>query len=254
MNNINRYLMASALVVSTLVAPGVSASAAESDSKIESSFKNTYVYKTYLKDDEVSISSDNGVVTLAGTVSEESHKALAQDTAENLTGVSRVENKLMTKRQVKAESIDAGISRNVKLTLLFHRNVSYRNTNVAVKDGVVTLTGEASSSAEKELVTEYVKDINGVKGVSNEMTVAQSSAPAVQTVGEAIDDASITAQIKTVLMNHHSTSATKTGVKTRDGAVTITGIAKNDAEKSLVTKLITDIRGVVSVDNQMTVE
>jgi osmotically-inducible protein OsmY len=35
--------------------------------------------------------------------------------------------------------------------------------------------------------------------------------------------------------------------------VTLTGIAKNDAEKSLVTKLVTDIHGVISVVNNMSV-
>jgi osmotically-inducible protein OsmY len=36
--------------------------------------------------------------------------------------------------------------------------------------------------------------------------------------------------------------------------VTLTGMAKNAAEKSLVTKLVTDIQGVTSVKNEMTVE
>jgi osmotically-inducible protein OsmY len=34
----------------------------------------------------------------------------------------------------------------------------------------------------------------------------------------------------------------------------VTGIAKNAAEKSLVTKLVTDIQGVTDVMNEMTVE
>jgi len=33
----------------------------------------------------------------------------------------------------------------------------------------------------------------------------------------------------------------------------LSGIAKNDAEKSLVTKLVTDINGVTSVINNMTI-
>ena len=36
--------------------------------------------------------------------------------------------------------------------------------------------------------------------------------------------------------------------------MTVSGIAKNDAEKSLVTKLVTDINGVSSVINNMTIE
>ena len=45
----------------------------------------------------------------------------------------------------------------------------------------------------------------------------------------------------------------KTKVETTDGVVTLTGIAKNAAEKSLVTKLVNDINGVKSVDNNMTI-
>jgi osmotically-inducible protein OsmY len=54
-------------------------------------------------------------------------------------------------------------------------------------------------------------------------------------------------------MSHRSTSALHTTVSTSDGVVTLSGIAKNDAEKSLVTKLVTDIKGVNSVNNNMTI-
>ena len=55
------------------------------------------------------------------------------------------------------------------------------------------------------------------------------------------------------MLSHHSTSALRTAVTTVDGIVTVSGIAKNDAEKSLVTKLVTDINGVTSVVNNMTI-
>jgi hyperosmotically inducible protein len=126
-------------------------------------------------------------------------------------------------------------------------------TDVNVKDGIVTLSGEASSEAQKELSTEYAKDIDNVKEVKNEMTVAKTPAAQSETMGEKIDDASITAQVKSSLMSHHSTSALKTNVETTDGVVTLGGIAKNAAEKSLVTKLVTDINGVSSVINNMTI-
>jgi hyperosmotically inducible protein len=122
-----------------------------------------------------------------------------------------------------------------------------------VKEGVVSLRGEAASQAQKELTTEYAKDVEGVKAVNNEMTIAKSPAPPAETIGEKIDDASITAQVKSSLMSHRSTSALKTKVETTDGVVTLSGIAKNAAEKSLVTKLVTDIDGVTSVINNMTI-
>ena len=86
------------------------------------------------------------------------------------------------------------------------------------------------------------------------MTVAATPVPAERTAGEKVDDASITAQVKTALFTHRSTSAIKTKVETRNGEVTLTGIAKNATEKSLVTKLVTDIQGVTGVKNEITVE
>jgi len=115
------------------------------------------------------------------------------------------------------------------------------------------LQGVADSVAEKELTTEYAKDIDNVKSVNNEMTIAQTPAMASETTGDKIDDASITAQVKSSLLSHHSTSAIHTGISTTAGVVTVTGVAKNDAEKSLVTKLATDINGVISVVNNMTI-
>ena len=114
-------------------------------------------------------------------------------------------------------------------------------------------TGQASSLAEKELTTEYAKDVDNVKAVKNQMTIASIPASPDATLGDKIDDASITAEVKSSLLSHHSTSAVHTTVSTTDGVVTVSGVAKNDAEKSLVTKLATDINGVTSVINNMTI-
>jgi osmotically-inducible protein OsmY len=231
---------------------GTSLRASETDDRIESAAKKSYVFKTYLKDDAIKTDSKSGVVTLTGTVAEQSHKSLAENTVESLPGVKSVENQLTIKGEAPAEHSDAWIGMKVKSALLFRRDVRATKTDVNVKDGIVTLSGEASSLAQKELTAEYAKDIDNVKEVKNDMTVAKAPQPA-ETIGEKIDDASITAQVKSSLMTHRSTSALKTGVSTADGVVTLSGVAKNTAEKTLVTKLVTDINGVISVINNMTV-
>lgn len=249
------YCLVFAAVATAVFVTGAPVYAASvSDEKIESSFKNTYVYKKYLKDDAVKIEAKNGDVTLTGTVDGEPHKVLAQETAASITGVSRVNNQLATKAEVATENADMWIGRKLKLSLLFHRNVNASNTTIEVKHGIVTLTGEASSMAQKDLTAEYAKDIEGVKGVRNRMKMAASPEVTERTAEEKMDDASITAQVKTALWTHRSTSPMKIKAETRNGEVTMTGIAKNSAEKSMVTKLITDIRGVTSVNNRMTVE
>lgn len=227
--------------------------ASDTDDRIESSAKKSYVFKTYLADDSIKTKSKNGMVTLTGTVAAESHKSLAQDTVEGLPGVTSVDNRLKVKGESPAEHSDTWIGMKVKSALLFHRNVRATKTDVNVKDGIVTLTGEASSLAQKDLATEYAKDIDNVKEVRNQMTLASKPAKEELTIGEKIDDASITAQVKASLLSHRSTSALKTKVATTDGVVTVSGIAKNEAEKSLVSKLVNDVHGVVSVVNNMTI-
>jgi osmotically-inducible protein OsmY len=242
-----------AAVVSTMLITSAPLRAADTDSRIESSAAKSYTFKTYLKDDSIKIDSKEGVVTLTGTVADASHKSMAENTVASLPDVKSVDNELVINGEQPAEHSDTWITTKVKTTLLFHRNVSGTGTSVYTKDGVVTLQGVASSMAQKELTTEYAKDIDNVKSVNNEMTVAKTSAAPDATIGDKIDDASITAEVKSSLLSHHSTSALHTGVTTTDGVVTLSGVAKNDAEKSLVTKLATDINGVTSVINNMTI-
>jgi osmotically-inducible protein OsmY len=211
------------------------------------------VFKTYLKDDDIKIQSRDGAVTLTGIVFEESHKSLAGETVAGLPGVKTVDNRLEVKGERPVENSDAWLMMKVKTTLLFHRSVSAGTTEVDVKDGIVTLRGDAASQAQKELTTEYARDVEGVKDVKNEMTVTKTSKK-TRTVGEKIDDASITAQVKMTLLYHRSTSALNTKVETKRGVVTLYGKARNAAEKDLVTKLANDVNGVKDVTNRMTIE
>jgi len=242
-----------AAIVSTMLITSSPLRAADTDSRIESSAAKSYTFKTYLKDDSIKTESKDGIVTLTGTVADASHKSMAENTVASLPGVKSVDNQLKITGEQPAEHSDAWITTKVKTALLFHRNVSATGTTVYTKDGVVTLQGVADSLAQKELTTEYAMDIDNVKSVKNEMTVAKTPATAKATMGDKIDDASITASVKSALLSHRSTSALHTTVSTTDGVVTVGGIAKNDAEKSLVTKLVTDINGVTSVINNMTI-
>jgi hyperosmotically inducible periplasmic protein len=225
----------------------------ENDDRIETAAKQSYVFKTYLKNDSVEAESKEGAVTLTGKVSDPSHRRLAEDTVGNLPGVLSVNNRIVVAPEAPAERSDAWLGTKVKSTLLFHRNVSAMGTDVFVKDGVVSLRGEAKNAAQIELTTEYASDIEGVKEVRNEMTLPKPATQEAASLGDRIDDASITAQVKASLMTHRSTSAMKTTVKTVEGVVIVGGVAKNEAEKSLVTKLVSDIHGVRSVENRMTV-
>jgi osmotically-inducible protein OsmY len=221
---------------------------AVTDGQIEASFRNTYNFKHFLKDDSIRVKSSNGVATLTGTVSEEYHKFLAQETVAGLPGVKSVSNLLAVPAVPVSAHSDILITMKVKTALLFHKFVNASATEVHTQDGVVILSGNADSETMKRLTGEYAMDVDGVREVHNNMIVA----PGYRTLGEMVDDASISAQIKTTLLFRKSTHALATQVETTNGVVTLHGEAANLEEKNQVSAIALDTEGVLQVSNKMT--
>ena len=257
------YAVPVVLVALTLFAFSVPVQASSTDDGIESAAKKSHVFTSYLKVDDIKVQVRDGEATLTGSVASEAHKSMAAETVSNLPEVKSVDNQLEVKGEQPSKMSDAWLLTKVKTTLLFHRSVS-ASTEVDVKDSIVTLGGTADNQAQKELTTEYATDIEGVKSVKNEMTVSTSTKEKqtigekvdgkIETIGNKIDDASITTMVKMTLLGHRSTSALETSVTTKDGVVTLSGKAANTAEVALAGKLTNDVNGVQSVQNNMTVK
>lgn len=228
--------------------------AAETDGLIQSLAKTTYVFKTILRDDSITTVSKEGAVVLTGTVAVVSHKWLAGDTLWNLPGVISVDNQLLVKVPDTDDKSDVLLGAKVKTALLIHRQLSPTGPEVVVKAGVVSLRGEAPDMSQKLRTAEYVRDVEGVIDVINEITIGGNPRNAGEATLEQIDDASITALVKEALRAQHSTTALKTGIETSAGVVTLSGPAKTTAQKSIVNRLVADINGVIGVIDNTTVE
>jgi len=227
--------------------------ASKMDRRIESTAKKLYVFKTYLKDDDIKIQSKDGVVTLTGVVSEETSGRLAQETVAGLPGVKSVVNKLEVKDAPPTPNSDAWIREKVKTSIFLNRHMRANKLDIDVKDGIVTLRGNVDTQAQKDLRTEFAKDVDGVKDVNNEMTVTMTWKEP-RTLGEKIDDFSITAQVKMTLLFHRSTSALNVSVTTKRGVVTLSGKANNATELNRATSLAKVVNGVKRVRNRMIIE
>jgi len=236
------------LAAAALPAPA----ATPTDQRIVAAAEASHVFKVYLKDDHVVVASDHGTVTLTGTVADDYHRSLAEETVRGLPGVKKVVVQLTVSPEQPADSADARLRAKVQAALLFHRGVSATNTRVLVNGGAVTLQGEADTQAQKDLTAEYVKDVDGVGRVVNEMTVAKPGTR--KPLRQKVDDASITAQVKMAFLFHKATSALNTKVATSGGVVTLTGTARSQAEKDLAARIARQVDGVRSVHNRMTVD
>lgn len=72
-------------------------------------------------------------------------------------------------------------------------------------------------------------------------------------VGQVVDDAAITAQIKAALAADPDLSAVKINVDTAQGAVKLKGEVKTIALRRKANELATGVKGVKSVDNQLVI-
>ena len=74
-----------------------------------------------------------------------------------------------------------------------------------------------------------------------------------ETTGAYIDDATITTQIKSRMLENPSVAGTSISVETLNGTVMLSGFAKNATEKATAEKIARDVNGVKSVRNEIAV-
>jgi osmotically-inducible protein OsmY len=89
------------------------------------------------------------------------------------------------------------------------------------------------------------------------MTLVTASGCAVtrgqQTVGAYVDDAAITASVKTRMLDDERVAGTSITVETLNGTVMLSGFAKTQAEKTAAESIALKVDGVKSVKNEITV-
>lgn len=128
---------------------------------------------------------------------------------------------------------------------------------VSVHNGKATLTGKVEEGVNKDLAKQIALGVNGVKEVDNQIVVQADYIPPMpstaRSYGEVIDDATITASVKSKLMWSKYTDGLSTEVDTKQGKVTLQGSADSGAARDLAGRLAMNTRGVASVDNQLVV-
>ncbi len=129
---------------------------------------------------------------------------------------------------------------------------------VSVHAGKATLKGTVEESVSKDLAKQIALGVNGIKEVDNQIVVQPDYVPAksatARSFGAVIDDATITAAVKSKLLWSKNTGGMVIDVDTRDGKVSLKGSADSAAARELATRLALNTHGVMSVDNQLVVQ
>ena len=134
-----------------------------------------------LKSVSVSQDRDKGIVTLGGEVASDSDKAQAESLAKSLAGTQVVANQIAVipvgaEKEAKAVNadLDKGIEVNLDAALI--QNKMHDNVKYAVKNGVVTLTGEVNSPSQRDDAEKVATRVPNVKQVVNDLQVKNQKA------------------------------------------------------------------------------
>jgi osmotically-inducible protein OsmY len=140
---------------------------------------------------------------------------------------------------------DAAIRESVLSELKWDPKISSPDIAVAVKDGVVTLSGFVSSYWEKDAAEKAVKRVYGVRGLANDIEVKLLSKRT---------DPEIARDAVHELESHISIPADKIKVTVRNGWVTLEGSTEWQYQKSLAESAVKKLQGVLGVSNNIEVK
>lgn len=168
----------------------------------------------------IDVAVELGVVELTGIVRDLLAKERAAKIAERVRGVRAVSNRIRVEPTMVLS--DRGIRRLVLDALADDPATEAYEVAVRVADGVVTLSGEVSSGAERSLAERLAKGVRGVVGVSNELSVD---------VPDERADSEILRDVQQRLRWDVLVDAALIDVAVGDGRVELTGTVGSLAEK-----------------------
>ncbi len=142
---------------------------------------------------------------------------------------------------------DAHIKADVTDELAWDPAVNATGIGVAVKDGVVTLTGHLDSYAEKHAVERAVKRVAGVRGIALELDVKLAAE-------HKRSDSDIAQAAATALQLNSLVPDEKIQVLVENGRVTLTGEVDWSYQLASAEQCVRPLAGVSGLSNRITIK
>lgn len=264
---INRSSFAKRAVFSAaLMAFTATSAAAESSSNVMSDgwlktkLVTAYTLNRHLSPFEIDTEITNGKAKLTGTVESGVERELAERIAMTVDGITSVDNQLKIEGNVTRKDNaffnsveDATTAASVYTRILSNRNISPDGLKVLSRSGVVTMTGNVRTDAERELAELVALDTSGVRKVDNKISLSNAKPSVVEKAGNAFSDTWITTKVRSNLIFSSGTSGSDVSIDTKNGVVQLDGQARTAAQKELIERIANDVSGVKGVRNDLQV-
>lgn len=185
---------------------------------------------------DIGVAVEDGTVTLTGHVPTYSQKQKAENIVKRVKGVRAIAQEIEVRPIGSHITADDEIAKRVANSLRWNSSVPKDTVQVRVENGFVSLSGKVRWHFEKQAAEKAVRDLTGVKGVSNLISIEPSVSP--------ID---VRQRIENALRRDAELEAKRIQVKVDDRKVTLDGTVRTWAERDAVERAAWAAPGVNSV-------
>jgi osmotically-inducible protein OsmY len=213
-----------------------------SDAEIEKDVKEELRWDPDLDASDIAVSVKNAVVTLTGFAKSFSDKLEAEAAVKRVAGVAGVANDLEVRLPAADQRPDPEIARDAVAAIKSQLPISAEKIKVVVKNGWVTLEGEAEWQYQRTTAEAAVRKIKGVKGITNAILLKPRAKPS-----------EIKHKIEEALKRSAEIDANRIDVEADGSVVVLKGTVRSWVEREEAERAAWSAPGVTSVVDQITV-
>jgi osmotically-inducible protein OsmY len=159
----------------------------KTDADIRRDVESELQWDPSVDDRKIGVIVNHGIVTLTGEVDHFAGKWAAEDIAKRVGGVRAIANELQVHIPLSGVRSDTDIAEAAANAMQWHVSIGDTRIKPVVKEGWVTLSGKVSWGFQKTSAEHAVRNLMGVRGVTNDIVVA--STISVANVKQKIEDA-----------------------------------------------------------------
>jgi len=215
----------------------------KTDAEIRRDVEGELLWDPSIDDKRIGVTVHDGVVTLTGDVPHYSDRCIAEDIAKRISGVRAIANDIQVQIQTSGMPTDTDIAEAAANALRWNVSLSGASIKPIVKDGWVTLGGQVSWGYQRTAAETAVRNLIGVKGVSNGIRVTSNIKPT--DVKQKIEDA---------FKRHAVLDAKDIEVDVEGSAVTLKGHVRTWQEREDASRAAWAAPGVIDVENRLLVQ
>jgi osmotically-inducible protein OsmY len=218
------------------------------DRAIEDVMESSYVFQHVLTDRSmVQVYVRSGMVELRGQVADERERQLVADLIAALPNVRGVDNQLFLDSANKRTD-SRWRAQRIRAHLVTRASFDATRTRIGFEDGAWEITGEVTDEAQRDELTRTVRTLIGGENVRVNLRLVAPSSKV-----RPVDDPSIVAIVRGALQEFLAAGSERPAVESNQGAVILRGNCRSDIIRVEFARLAAQVRGVRSVDNQLTV-